>query len=145
MVNRANWACKSNSNSVQYVTLQKIQSFTLFSTPPIKLKLAPQIGGRLQTAITWTNHYDWPIINTEQQSDHISSYFLLSSEAGVKSLLCLLPASANCIKMLHKTILVSQTSTIDYCPSNFNLEGQLLSSSGVAPRIQCPRIYRSKW
>jgi len=54
MVNRANWACKSNSNSVQYVTLQKIQSLTLFSTPPIKLKLAPQIGGET----TNSNHLD---------------------------------------------------------------------------------------
>lgn len=46
--------------------------------------------------------------------------------------------------MLHKTIFASQTSMFDYCPSNFNFEGQFLSTSGVAPTIQCPRIYRSK-
>jgi hypothetical protein len=43
-----------------------------FATPPIKLKLGQQIGGR------GTNHYHGPITNTEQQLDHIS-YTLLAT------------------------------------------------------------------
>jgi hypothetical protein len=49
-------------------------------------------------------HNDWPIRNREQQSEHI--YYTLLQQ--VFALLCLLPASANCAKMLAKTILLSQ-------------------------------------
>jgi hypothetical protein len=43
-----------------------------FATPPIKLKLGQQIGGgQLISKPPWTNHYDRPIRNTEQQLDHI--------------------------------------------------------------------------
>jgi hypothetical protein len=44
-----------------------------FATPPIKLKLGQQANtwGTTNSKTAWTNHYDEPIRNTEQQLDHI--------------------------------------------------------------------------
>jgi hypothetical protein len=57
---------------------------------PIKLKLEQQIAG-----VTTTNHYDRPIRNTEQQSDHI--YYTLLCRC--TELLCLSPS--NCTVQDH--------------------------------------------
>jgi hypothetical protein len=48
--------------------------------------------------IIWTNHYYWPIKNTEQQSDYI--HYTLLCRCTV--LLDLLPATANCVIMLSQ-------------------------------------------
>jgi hypothetical protein len=46
-------------------------SYLLFSNPTHETKLGLQIGGRLLYQTTWTNHYDWPIRNRDQQPQHI--------------------------------------------------------------------------
>jgi hypothetical protein len=44
-----------------------------------------------------------------------------------------LPASANSAKMLgQKTILLSKLTCFDFSSSNFNLQGHILSTGGVA-------------
>jgi len=90
----------SISSSTQYVTLRKYFSHPslvlyFFATPPIKLKLGQQIGGGLLIANQWTNHYDGPIRNTEQQLDHIYYTLLFKCTA----LLCALPTMATCAIM----------------------------------------------
>ncbi len=105
---QARWTCsKSIFSNDQYVTIQKYflhlsLVIWFFPTPPIKLKLVLQIGGRLLIAnhldksllLTNQNHYYWPIKTMEQQSYHI--YFTLLSEVWI------LPASANFAKILCK-------------------------------------------
>ncbi len=57
---------------VQYVILQKFSSHPsldiyFFATPPIKLKWGLKICGNNQQQTMWSNHYDSPIKNREQQ------------------------------------------------------------------------------
>jgi hypothetical protein len=49
-----------------------------FATPSIKLKLGQQIGRDYWYRTTWTNHYDRPIRNTQQQLDYIYYIPMLS-------------------------------------------------------------------
>jgi len=75
-----------------------------FATPPIKLKLGQQIGGG-QT--TWTNHYDGPIRNTEQQLDH-NYYTLFLQVHSAAAAAC--TSHGNLIQLCSaKTIFLSQT------------------------------------
>jgi len=79
---QARWKySKSISTSDQYVTLQKYflhlsLVIWFFPTPPIKLKLVLQIGGRLLIA----NHLDKSLLLTNQnRGATIISYLLYSS------------------------------------------------------------------
>jgi len=78
---------RASPSGAQYVTLRKYFSHPSlvmysFATPATKLKLGQQIGGgTTNKQTTWTNHYDRPIRNTEQQLDHISyTLFVLGAQ-----------------------------------------------------------------
>jgi hypothetical protein len=52
-----------------YFSHPSLVIYFLLLNPTIKLKLGLQIGERLLIATIWTNRYDSPIENREQQSD----------------------------------------------------------------------------
>ncbi len=69
---RSMWACKNISHIPSLV-------ISFFATLPIRLKHWLQIVGNYFQQTTWTNYYDWPIKNKEQQSDPIY-YTLLQQQ-----------------------------------------------------------------
>jgi hypothetical protein len=107
---------KSLSSSAQYVTLQKYyshpsSSYLLGKTTPIKLKLGLQIGGRLLIA-TYLDQLNY-LANQHQVLGFALSFTSVSKlckNAGPKSF---------CWAKLA-------------CSSNFNLQGHILSTSGVS-------------
>ncbi len=108
-------------SGAQYVTMQKCFSHPslivyVFLTPPIKIKLGLQIGGRL-------------LIET-----HLDQSNTLANKQQVcQALLCLSPASANSAKCWAKTILLSQTGMVSHFFIQFIFcKGHILNTGGVA-------------
>jgi hypothetical protein len=78
--------------------------YSLLQTPPIELKLGQQRGAGTTTNSKppgTINHYDGPIRNTEQQSDHI--YYTLFCKCTARA-----TNVHNCVEP-NKTIFLSQT------------------------------------
>jgi hypothetical protein len=87
---------KSIPSNVQYVTLHKYFSHPslviyFLSTPHIKLKLGLQIGARLLIA----NHLDQSETRSSSQIIFITLFSCMCT-----ALMCILPASANCAKLV---------------------------------------------
>ncbi len=66
---------------------------------------------------TWTNHYDEPIENTEQQSDHIYCTLVLE----VHTVLLLLLRATACNYAEPKPISWAKPAHFHFSSSNFNL------------------------
>jgi hypothetical protein len=120
----------------QYVTVQEYFShpssvFYFLPTPPIKLRL--QLSGRLLIA----NHLDQSLWLANQKQGATVRSYLFSSSGRCYALLCLMPASAYCAKLLQNQS--AEPSYFDFSSSNFNLQGHILSTSGVAHR---PSLWR---
>jgi hypothetical protein len=74
------WRIKSISSCAQYVTLRKYFSHPRlvkysFATPPHKTETRTAYSWGDSKEITWTNHYDGPIRNTEQQVEHVHTLY----------------------------------------------------------------------
>ncbi len=121
-------ACKNISH------IQALLIYLNFPTPPRKLKLGLQklpIGGRLLIASICTNH--------QKQGAPVISYLLHSTPTGVEALMCFLPTSTNCAKVLGQIHFAEPNSYVFYSFSyNFKLQGHILSTAGVALRAHRP-------
>jgi hypothetical protein len=103
---------KNISSSPWYVPLQEYLSHPslviyFFTTPPIKLKLGLQIGGRLLIANHLDHHCGWPIRNREQHSVHI---YLHSSLPCAQFCCAFYQPRQTVQKFWVKTIVLRQTS-----------------------------------
>jgi hypothetical protein len=83
---------------------------------------------------TWTNHYDRPIRNTEQQwvrSYLLHSSFLLSCRCTTAFAVCLfLPATVNCTYYaMIKPISWAKPAHFDFSSSNFTVQYHRLSTA----------------
>ncbi len=67
-----------------------------------------------------------------KQGPAVRSYLLYSSLASVRLYCAFHQPQQTVQKWWGKTILLSQTGIVDFPSSNFNLEGEILSTSGVA-------------
>jgi hypothetical protein len=117
----------SISGGAQYVTLQKYFSHPsfityLFPTPPMKLKLVLQIGGRLLIV----NHLDQSLRLANQKQGAFSGRCLVLGFA--------VPFTGKlCKNTGPKPFCWAKPTCFDL--SNFNLQGHILSTNGVALRV----------
>jgi hypothetical protein len=121
---------KSNSNSdLATIFLTSKFSYLLFQTPPAKLKLWKQIGGRL-------------LIPSHQSKTGSSTeiivitllWWVLGFAVPFMSL------SKLWENVVPKLFCWAKPAGFDFYSSNFNLQGHILSSSGAAIREMCRSI-----
>jgi len=128
--------CQCISSSAYYVTLQKYFSHAslviyLYWTPPKKLKLRLQIGGRLLL----TNHLDqpsWLANQTQTQGAAVRSYLLHSSLQVLGFVVPFINLSKLCKDAGPKGVSWPKPEYFNFWSStNLNLQGHILSAGEV--------------
>ncbi len=126
-----------SSSGVQHATLQKDFSHLslviyFFPTPTLEIKLGLQIGRRLliSNSLGPISHHDCQIRNREQQLDHV--YYTLLWQLLGFAMMPFTSLSKLCKNAGPKIFCLSKLARFDFCPSSFNFQDHILSTTGAA-------------